>query len=197
MENEVSKGVWIGVALLGITVVLAIILWIFTSSKDTANSGSVDANEKLKVLSNQAFTDFDQKIVSGQQVLGALKTFEDKPYAVVISTKKVADDDTPITDLHAGAGTFKVKPFKGGTTTVRAINYNAVLGDLTTSPKNGYYTTNKGVTVDDANDIKYDSVVENISKNGFAEYVSPTTKFRAHVIKTTEGDNAGVVFVQK
>lgn len=197
MENEVSKGVWIGVALLGITVVLAIILWIFTSSKDTANSGSVDANEKLKVLSNQAFTDFDQKIVSGQQVLGALKTFEDKPYAVIISTKKVADVTKPPTDIHTGAKKFKVKPFKGGSVPVDALNYNAILADIGTSPENGYYITDKGVTVDSDNDIKYDNLTENISKNGFAEYVSPTTKFRAHIIKTTEGDNAGVVFVQK
>lgn len=196
MENEVSKGVWIGVALLGITAVLMIILWIFSSSKDTANSGSVDANEQLKTLGDSAFTDFDQKIVTGQQVIGAIKTFEDKPYAIIIGTAKTQDIKSTSSDLHTDAVTQNVKPFDGSAPK-KAVNYNAVLQDITEGPTNGVYKTTKGIKIDAKNELVYDVQTENVNKKGFHEYVSPTTKFRANIIRNAEGDYAGIVLVQK
>ena len=161
MEKEISNGAMLGIVLIALAAIIGLGFGVFAIAKGTANEGVTNVQESLGAVGNSAFTDFDQKIVTGTQVVSAYQSFEGKPYAILIATQAIKDNTTAsgtLSDKGAGltqaygsvaskfptvaaketteesATGMKVKNSKGTDIELTFINYNAKLhgvGDAT------------------------------------------------------------------
>jgi|HigsolmetaAR204D_1030405.scaffolds.fasta_scaffold04764_3 type II secretory pathway pseudopilin PulG len=224
MDDGVAKGSNIAVVLVIVAALIALAFGIFVVTKNQANEGSADLASSLNTVSTQVFQDFDQKVVTGNQVLSALKSFEGKPYAILISTKAFAND-FPIAQSNDHPVAFIVEA--GGQ---NYINYNAILSadgtDITTAPTNaaGWPATsvtaisggqrggaiNPVITMTSENgvflhttgfqtvqgNIFYDNSIGGVNRSGNSEYIPATTKFQANLIKDASGAYVGIVLRQ-
>ena len=91
MEKEISSGAMLGIVLIALAAIIGIGFGVFAIAKGTANTGVADTQEQLEKVSASAYTDFDQKIVTGQQVKSCYDNFEGKPAAILIATKATKD----------------------------------------------------------------------------------------------------------
>lgn len=115
MEKEISNGAMLGIVLIALAAIIGLGFGVFAIAKGTANEGVTGVQENLGAVSNSAFTDYDQKIVTGTQVMSAVQNFEGKPVAVLIST--IAARDAQVAGgkgMHGGPGVEEAYSSKGG-----------------------------------------------------------------------------------
>lgn len=203
----------LGIVLLALAAVIGLGFGIFAIAKGVANDGTVGVQDSLSTANTQQFLDYDQKIITGTQVVSALKNFEGKSTAVLISTKALAGGQSVATE-HSP---FYLQ-YDG---TNRFVNYNAVLaqdaggvlanvsqavsGTLTgiTAPvagkqlvlTNGTYTAPFGFAATSGN-VVLDKETAGVYKSGNGEYIPSNTKFQANLIKDGSGAIVGVAFRQ-
>lgn len=224
MDDGVAKGSNIAVVLVIVAALIALAFGIFVVTKNQANEGSADLSSSLNTVATQVFQDFDQKIVSGNQVLSALKSFEGKPYAVLISTKAFAGDfpiaqtsDHPVAFVvQAGAQRFlnynailsadgvDVSPAPTAAQWTSNGSVGAILGgelasdatiEITMASTNGVFQHTTGFQTVDGN-IFYDNSIGGVNRSGNSEYIPATTKFQANLIKDASGAYVGIVLRQ-
>ncbi|MNV34414.1 hypothetical protein D3C71_1258300 [compost metagenome] len=212
MDNEISKGTNLGVVLLALAAVIGLGFSIFMIAKNLANDGTSNVQDTLQTVSEQIFADFDQKVVTGTQLLGAIKNFNGKPYALLIATKAFNNTQQVATVADHPI----VYTATQGTTTL--INYNAILAgqasgsaprDLgSTDPRTKTSTGGAGTALTltmtngtviapfgfymQSGGIVYDSNTAGIYKSGNAEYIPVNTKFQAYLIKDASGTTMGI-----
>ncbi len=87
MEKEISSGTMLGIVLIALAAVIGLGFGVFAIAKGVANEGVVNVQDNLGAVSESAFTDYDQKIVTGTQVQSAYKSFQGKPVAILINTQ--------------------------------------------------------------------------------------------------------------
>lgn len=114
MEKEISSGAMLGVVLIALAAIIGLGFGIFSLAKSTANNGVTDLQENLQSVSQSAYTDYDQKIITGTQVISACQTFEGKNVSILISTqatKNKTGDSGSLADTNdedaGGAGVYK------------------------------------------------------------------------------------------
>lgn len=213
MEREISSGAMLGIVLLALAAVIGLGFGVFAITKGVANDGTVQVQDSLGSVSTQVFLDYDQKIVTGTQVVSALKNFEGKPYAVLIGTKALntagllsPDHDAHIVQQADGKEFF--------------VNYNAVLAITAgggkwsaaqQTPKgtaasdgraqnlinmvNGSYEVTNGFAATGGT-VEYDKATGGVFKTGNAEYVPTASKFQANLLKDSGGQIMGIAFLQ-
>lgn len=214
MEREISSGAMLGIVLLALAAVIGLGFGVFAITKGVANEGTVGVQDSLGSLSSQVFLDYDQKIVTGNQVISALKTFEGKPYAVLIATKAL-NTGGKMSPTHDGypIGTSAII----SATTPAFINYNAVIAGAaggalpgTKATKataisgvnalltfaGGTYTINNGFAATNGNVI-YDKETAGLFKTGNGEFVATGAKFQANLIKDKSDNILGVTLEQQ
>lgn len=218
MEREISSGAMLGIVLLALAAVIGLGFGVFAITKGVANEGTVGVQDSLGTVSTQVFLDYDQKVVSGQQVVSGLKTFEGKPYAVLIATKALQQSGAKASPNHSvypvGEGATK------GSGVTAFINYNAILAGTTTpgvkpnpttgtpagvnvtslnnviTLKNGSYLNTNGLASTNGN-VDFDKDTAGIFKTGNAEYVSTSAKFQAYLIKDSSDNIMGIAAIQQ
>lgn len=92
MEKEISSGAMLGIVLIALAAIIGLGFGVFAIAKGTANTGVTNVQENLEGVSQSAYTDYDQTIVTGQQVKSAYQNFEGKSTAVLIATQAVKDN---------------------------------------------------------------------------------------------------------
>lgn len=185
MEKEISSGVMLGIVLIALAAIIGLGFGIFSIAKGTANEGVVNVQDNLGQVSQSGFDDYNQKIVTGTQVVSAYNTYKGKPYAIVICTQALADggdigEDRPIVT----AGSTKM------------VNYNAKLASNTLTHDNGVYTVTGAFKVTTDSRVDYYGVTDNLSKSGMTEYIPANARFNANLIKDASGTIIGMVFEQ-
>lgn len=218
MEREISSGAMLGIVLLALAAVIGLGFGIFAIAKGVANEGTVNVQDSLGSVSSQVFLDYDQKIITGTQAVSALKTFEGKPYAVLIGTKAFnnAQKIAAVKDRPAATPAYAITDGS----TVDYINYNAIIAHDSSGAKptttvaggsslgagtnaatsitleNGSYTAANGFAVGTDGDVVFDKATAGIFKSGNAEYIPNNTKFEAKILKDKSGANIGIVLKQ-
>lgn len=91
MEKEISSGAMLGIVLIALAAIIGLGFGVFAIAKGTANTGVTNVQENLEGVSQSSYTDYDQTIVTGQQVKSAYQNFEGKSTAVLIATQAVKD----------------------------------------------------------------------------------------------------------
>ena len=223
MEREASSISTLGVVLIALGVLIAIGFGVFAIARETANEGVTGVQENLNVVSQSAFTDYDQKVVTGTQVVSAYNNFSGKPYAILIATqatqKAIGETSTNIlSDLRAGSGVASAyktvtdppyATYERGDDTLVFINYNALLADVTykeedetynelvlTYKDNSFRTEKQSFKTSEDGQILFNNTTSNISKSGMMEYVPSGSRFQANLIKDDSGTILGIAFEQ-
>lgn len=214
MEREISVGAWLGIGLLILAALIGLGFGVFSIAKGVANDGSTNMQEGLGQVSNQVFLDYDQKVVSGQQVLTALSTFEGKAYAVLIGTKAL-NNNTGIYSERTSGG-FVID--NDSTKAVHFMNYNALLAGASGNVKpttnvekgassptaglklikmvNGKYIATNGLAYEKG-ELVFDLQTGGLFTAGNAEYLPTTSKYKANIIQDESGNNLGIVIQQQ
>lgn len=147
MEKEISSGTMLGIVLIALAAVIGLGFGVFSIAKGVANEGTVGVQDNLAAVSESAFDDYNDKIVTGTMVRSAVTNFTGKSVGILINT--TAMDKAVVTyngheklnayKLTANSGTLGSAQIKGtkqaalgnkaAATEHYYINYNALFGD--------------------------------------------------------------------
>lgn len=228
MEKEISSGAMLGIVLIALAAVIGLGFGVFAIARGTANEGVGNVQESLQTVSQSQFLDFDQKVVTGTQVLSALQGFEGMNIAVLIETAAFRNGQTVLAGHSAPmvtSTTNVIPPTPAAIPTTLAgvtgtfINYNAMLALNTAgalpplitpaggakpatgvpSPPlhllNGVQTAPFGFATT-AGVVQFNSIIGGLHQTGNAEFVAPTARFQANLIRDRSGTIMGVTFRQ-
>jgi hypothetical protein len=212
MEREISGGAMLGIVLLALAAVIGLGFGVFTIAKSIANEGTVNVQGSITTVGSQMFLDYDQKIITGLQVVSGLKMFDGKPYAILIATKSLQTGAlTESTHIAYAVQDADSKP--------QFLNYNAILADtgggadwvtgkiakgtaVTDSQAkdildliNGSYEAKLGLASKDGV-IIFDKQTSGIFKAGNVEFITNTSKYQSNLIKNLSGDVIGIALEQ-
>lgn len=206
-SDTVINGIALGVAVVIFIALLAVVIALFSTSKDTSNSGVVQLQDSLGTFNLIQFEDYNQKVVAGSQVKSALSTYTGTPYAIIIKTCKGEWVNynalvTPFTSKSGGEKSTAA-PFKGITLDALTKQYTvseSYFNELKTSV-NGTNTialqlSDGGGDVDKQT-VLYNTVTTGLSKQGNVNYVASTSKFSAYLIYDAGDEIIGMVFIQQ
>jgi hypothetical protein len=216
MEKEISSGTMLGIVLIALAAIIGIGFGIFSIAKGTANEGVVNVQDNLAQVNASSFTDYDQKVVTGTQVVSAYNNFAGKSYAILIATQAYIDNSSeatipglsaaPKVDAYSGdpgttATVMNATTSNGTTVPLKFLNYNAVLsnggsGNAKIYFKDGVYKAISGFNLDTSGKIIFNTVISNLSKSGTVEYVPSSGRFQANLIKDMSGTIMGIAFQQ-
>ncbi|SHK69671.1 hypothetical protein SAMN02745136_03130 [Anaerocolumna jejuensis DSM 15929] len=202
----------LGTALFAFGFVLVIGLTIFTVGKSITNSGADKVTTQLNTVEQSEFEDYDQQTVLGTKVKAAYSNFEGKPFAIVVTTRSMIDNEgtigqCPELDTTGTPGKDAIRQiYLEGLTAVNSkgnpfvkywgVNYNAVLKDPNSlKMDNGAFVTQDTFVMDNGS-IQYYNQVSNMRKQGTAEFIPTGAKYMSTLIKDSTGSTCGVVFVQ-
>lgn len=91
MEKQISDGAMLGIVLIALAAIIGLGFGVFAIAKGTANEGVTNVQDNLNQVGASAFTDFDQKIVTGTQVMSSYQNFEGKSIAILVATQGIKD----------------------------------------------------------------------------------------------------------
>lgn len=238
MEKEISSGTMLGIVLIALAAVIGLGFGVFSIAKGVANEGTVGVQDNLGTVSESAFDDYNDKIVTGTMVKSAVQNFKGKSCAILINT--TAMDKAVVTyKEHKSVQSFVMEDYKiasftkptkvtdgealnGGTKATGTqhfyVNYNALLGGVakpdSSNPeetnvealtsagklelKDGIYNaTGIPFAIDGTGKVAFDYSVGGQTRTGNCEYLAPTAKFDANLIKDETGTTIGIVFTQR
>ena len=234
MEKEISSGTMLGIVLIALAAVIGLGFGVFSIAKGVANEGTVGVQDNLGTVSESAFDDYNDKIVTGTMVKSAIQNFKGKSVAILVNT--TAMDKAVVTyKSHLGLQTYKMTNFAitdftgptkitgGAAMGAKAtasehyyVNYNALLGATASTDADGVTTVtalaNAGVlklqdgiynatgipfAVDANGKVAFDYSTGGSTRTGNCEYLAPTAKFDANLIKDETGTTIGIVFTQR
>ncbi|MFB9277205.1 hypothetical protein [Cohnella cellulosilytica] len=191
MEGELGSGARIAIALIVIGVIISVIFVILGFTRGTTNQGITTVQNSMDSMSLAQFEDYDQKVLSGTQVISAIKLFEGRPVAAIVRTTKSMGITTPgtaPTDAMAGHN-------YGALLEDAAVNDYQLTGMARTNNTDSFYTHN--IRVSDSGNMTFNSVYLPLTRSGTDTFARPTAKFLAELIKDTTGTIVGVCFTQQ
>ena len=185
MEKEISNGAMLGIVLIALAAIIGLGFGVFAIAKGVANEGVTGVQENLDVVNSSAFTDYDQKIVTGTQVVSAIQNFEGKNVSILIATSSMKNAAVE-NKVSQGAGVSQSYKPKGGevpgvyalaskdstsgyamstsgdtdldgSKNTAFINYNALLMGTVDGTGEGEEGTGKGDYVENGGSIYFDN----------------------------------------
>ena len=223
MEKEISSGTMLGIVLIALAAVIGLGFGVFSIAKGVANEGTVGVQDNLGTVSESAFDDYNDKIVTGTMVKSAIQNFKGKSVGILVNTTAM-DKDVVIYKEHKtpqvytfnaagaslgygqGEGNKKISDGTGitsrGTDGHYYVNYNALFGSndgWSLTLKDGIYNAVAvPFAIDAANGkVVFDYSTGGTTRTGNCEYLAPTAKFDANLIKDETGTTIGIVFTQR
>lgn len=222
MEKEISSGTMLGIVLIALAAVIGLGFGVFSIAKGVANEGTVGVQDNLGAVSESAFDDYNDKIVTGTMVKSAIQNFKGKSVGILVNTTAM-DKEVVAYTAHATPQVFTFAK-DGKATAVNAktggqkigtkftdtelgshyyVNYNALLnftsGTSKIELKDGIYNSGSVPFSIDATTGKvlFDYSTGGTTRTGNCEYLAPTAKFDANLIKDETGTTIGIVFTQR
>lgn len=189
MGEDLSQGVKVAVILILLASVIAIVFSILSIMKNITGQSTQDMQSTLSSVSKQKYDDYDQRTVTGAQIVAACKLFNKQPISLVVYTNR---DDTPRTYGLTGVATT----MEATSTDTAASKLMSTIADVT------YDSTAKKVTVANGyvtatlpgGDFVYQNDRSSMNTNTLGGYISNTSQFKSWLIKTSAGDIIGILF---
>ncbi len=130
MEKEISSGTMLGIVLIALAAVIGLGFGVFSIAKGVANEGTVNVQDNLSTVSESAFEDYNDKIVTGTMVKSAVTSFTGSSVAILINT--TAMNKSVVTYASHGVANVYYVGAGGssgdlGVDVFPYINYNALL----------------------------------------------------------------------
>lgn len=89
MGEESKNTLTLAVIIILFAVVAAIVISLFIFGKNTVNNGITKVNSSVDMMNNSDFTTYDQKTVSGSEIMNAYRTFEGQDVAILVASPMV------------------------------------------------------------------------------------------------------------
>lgn len=184
MEGEMGTGARIAIALIILGVLISVVFTIMGFTRSTTNQGISSVQNSLGSMQLAVYDDYDQKILSGTQVLSALKLFEGQPAGLVVITKSQQ------------TGTWS---------TTKGTNYGALFTDtvadntitnITKDTGDAWYTENIKIDTSSSS-MTFNMNYLPASKAGSDTFIRPTAKFLGELIKDSTDAIVGICFTQQ
>ena len=210
MDQEISKGTWVGATILAIVAILGLSFAVYGIARSLVNNSSSDFVNTVDSVGNSSFNDYDGTTVSGLQVRSAIDNYEGDKIAILVNTAGV---QTALTGSVNGTATSPVDFTK----LVRHENveaaynvayvdgngrayvmYNALFdsGSITDS-KEGYLVFSGTFKLHGAtSNLMFNSIKTNFKTTGCSEFIANGTNFNAKLIKDSSGTVIGIMFTQ-
>lgn len=205
MGGDISDGAKIGIGLVLLVAIVAIVMSLLKMIKNQANSGSTALQDSFDKVAESEFDGYDQVEKTGTDVKAAVKIFEGRPVAIVVTT--TAQETT------AGKPDGKAWQYgallQGVSTADDTAKGRGVVAEVTTSgteadtytdgtiaPWKGHsgYLAELEVGTDGA--YVYNVNYTPLDKTSTDSYVRSSGRFMSNLIKNDSGDNIGVFFYQ-
>lgn len=194
MGEDISSGAKIGITLIVLCSLIAIVFALLTMMKNITNTGTQQMQNGLDQMLASQFQDYDQKIITGTQVMSAMAIFDGQPVAFTIRTQASMNAG----DVYCYGALINGAPNKGTNyeDNVSGQVYTVKNNVLTEAKKTGanYYTLNLKVT-----DGTYhmNMNLKPCKAPGTTAYVRSSAKFMAELIHDSTGDTVGISFTQQ
>lgn len=217
MGEDLSTGAKIGITLIILCTLIAIVFSLLTMMKNITNSGASQLQGSLDQMLLTQFDDYNQKTVSGTQVVSSIKVFEGQDVAVVVrpalAVKGKVGETSAIAGLNYGS-LLQGYYIKGKDPDVLPGYGNAYIGanDVTiekcpeytdsSSFDKGLYmhksqTYYVGAFADDGSVlVPTNTNTRPLEASGKCTYVRSSAKYRAMLIKDASDTIIGVCFTE-
>jgi len=199
MEGELGSGARIAIALIVVGVIIGIVFVILGFTRGATNQGVGTVQNAMDQMQTSTFDDYDQQIISGTQVLSAIKLFEGRPIGIIVITTLSGNDLTQKYGVNYGAR------FEDTSSSTQADRPNTIKLPVVLSPNakgilsketgKAFYTEN--LAVDTSGSMSFNMDILKTKKSGTAEFIRPTAKFLGELIKDTSGTITGICFTQQ
>lgn len=180
MEGEMGTGARIAIALIVLGVLISVVFTILGFTRSTTNQGITTVQNSLESMQLAVFDDYDQQMQSGTQVLSALKLFEGRPIGIVVRTS------AQIKALARSGHNYGA---------VFATTTDGVVQVPEKADGESWYKLNINVTATGGMSFNMDYLPT--KKSGTNQFIRPTAKFVAELIKDSTGTIVGICFTQQ
>lgn len=172
MGEDLSQGAKIGIILIILCALIAIVFSIMSIMKNITTQGTEDLQKSLSSISMQKFDDYDQREITGAQVISACKLFQDQPFAVVVYTNRSTAPTTyGLSNISLTTSTYSYDT----SSKVLLVPSGYVKGSLPSST------------------FTFNNNRKNMSTKTNNAYVSNSARFFSYLIKTSAGDIIGIM----
>ena len=195
MEGELGSGARIAIALIVVGVIIGIVFVILGFTRGATNQGVGTVQNAMDQMQSSTFDDYDQQIISGTQVLSAIKLFEGRPIGVIVVTTLSKSQSF---GMNYGA------QFLDTSSTTNRITVDTTMSttfsttgdsELTKVSGNAFYTEN--LKTNDSGTMTYNMDTLDTKKTGTPKYIRPTAKFLGELVKDSSGTITGICFTQQ
>lgn len=203
MGEDLSQGAKIGIVLIILCALISIVFSIMSIMKNITTQGAEDLQHSLSSMSLQKFDDYDQREVTGAQVISACKLFQNQPITIVVYTnrKDIATSGPDVYGLtkcqwiSRSVGTDGKEVFDDS----NAKDMDApITASETTIYNTGSFVLANGVGCAygkyPSTNYVYNNDRTNMNDRTNPSYVSNSARFHSYLIKTSSGDIMGLVF---
>ena len=193
MGEDISSGAKIGIILIILCALVSIVFSLLTMMKNITNNGSGQLQNGLDQMLDSTFQDYDQKIITGTQVVSAMKIMEGQNCAFVLRTSSTQKAGSTYANgfnfgaLLTGYTACTTEQASDGA----AYKLNAPLKKETGA---SFYRCNLA-TKDGAYMWNLNTKVCNTS--GTSAYVRGSAKYLAELIKDDTDTTVGICFTQQ
>lgn len=211
MDQEISKGTWVGATILAIVAILGLSFAVYGIARSLVNNSSADFVSTVDGVGTSAFNDFDGTTVSGLQVRSAIDTYEGDKIAILVNTagieeaiKKSANPAKPSTSAFVRQEAVSTDAdmlitFNGK----NYMNYNALFvkeddGSVQLSNTSAGYLQYSGLFKlrEGTSDLLFNTLKTNYKTTGCSEFIATGSNFNAKLIKDASGTVIGIMFSQ-
>lgn len=221
MDQEISKGTWVGATILAIVAILGLSFAVYGIARSLVNNSSADFVQTVDSVGNSSFNDFDGTTVSGLQVRSAIDNYEGDKICILVNTAGVqqawagsttgtipdgaAVDFDDIVRQEAVEDKYNLPVVMQGK---GYIAYNALFdfydaagdqhdGVALTDSKEGYLIWNGMFELHTgSSNLMFNTVKSNFKTTGCTEFISNGSNFNAKLIKDASGTVVGIMFTQ-
>lgn len=220
MSEDVSATMRVGVTVILVAALVATVLNLMVMSNSLIVNGTAELQSGIDAIAVKEFDNYDNKKVSGIQVKTALDLFSARDVAIIIQTKalvlaldensalnycglvtkdgKAANGDMNLPDKHTPENSTSA-PWNGIVSPNSEVAYCVTIGDENSNASvikkqgaayyTGYLHLSEGLV-----DCNFDK--RNTTEKGNAAYILDSARFISTLIKDTNGEIIGIVFIQ-
>lgn len=193
MGEDLSVGARIGVVLILLCAIISIVFSIMSIMKNITTQGTEDLQNSLSSMSLQKFDDYDQRTVTGAQVVSACKLLQDQPYAIVVYTNRGTNNVVyGLQDC-----TWIINGNTANPPKMAESSYSTTSAAYDSNSKRFKLADTLGYAVGampSGDQFTYNNNRTKMNERTDPQYVSNSSKFKSYLIKTTSGDIMGLVF---
>lgn len=204
MGEDISTGAKIGITLIILCALIAIVFALLTMMKNLTNQGSTQMQSGLDNMLTSQFQDYDQKVLTGTQLMSSLAIFDGQPICIVVRTTLTDNIDGGkglsygVRIMTGTGGTYGNQTKLDSSDSMKAKTAAGdvyLLADKLVKPTGkSYYEAAQDVN---AGVFNWNVNTKPMAAKGTPPYIRGSAKFLAELIKDPTEEIIGICFTQQ